>query len=1286
VLGLGYVRELLGSPVRVAVSCAAVMFCVLGMCASEAAAFGGEGVGAGEFVEPSGVAVDQEQGEVFVVDRNNQRVDVFARSGAFLRAWGWGVFDGAAEPQTCSAQCTPGLEGEGAGQFNFPEGVAVDNDPLSSSHGDVYVADLRSHRVEKFAPSGEFLLMFGKEVNAGTHGDICVAGEVCQAGREGAGPGEFESTSGTMIAVGDTGTVYVGDHERVQEFSPAGKLEREVALAGVGSIAALAVDAGGNLYVRGTELPGVHKYNGSGEELGEPRDAEGEAGALALGPGEELFVVDDTGGVHHILGYDSSGKQISSFDAGASPESTFRGIAFDEAIQSLYVLDRTEIRVVPVPPPGPLIERESSEEVLATTARLNALINPEGPESTDYHFEYGTTTAYGSSTTPTELTGGPFEDQGASAELNGLQPSTLYHFRVVATNAANETTFGADETFTTLPPVVIEGESASQVSATTARLEAQLNPLGLPTTFHFEYGPSAAYGSSAPVPDASAGSGSEPTSVDVLVQGLTPSTTYHYRVVAHNALGTVEGPDRTFTTHGAEATTLIDGRAWEMVSPVDKQGVSFEGIAREGADIQAAADGSAITYAAKAPITSEPQGNRSIANSQVLSHRTAAGSWSSQDIATSHEQVAGIHAGFLSEYRLFSDSLATGVVEPEGATPLSEQATERTPYRREADGEYTPLVTPADVPPGTKFGGEERGLSNFVGGVHFVTATPDQSHALLRSPQGLTPEVEASEQENVFEWADGALRLVSFLPNEHPATAEGFSANVGLGGRNVRGAISDDGNRVVFEAGTPTGSHLYVRDMALGKTVQVDAPEGSFTPSSGKPVFQLANRDVTRVLFLDAGRLTADSTAREEQPDLYMCEVTAAKGALSCALKDLTVDKNPGESAHVLGTVLGADAEGRYVYFVANGALAGGAVKGQCPETAGGPLPEASTSCNLYVRDTVAQTTHLIGVLSGRDRNSWESIVGDLGLVASRVSPNGRYLAFMSQRPLTGFDNRDAVSGVRDEEVFEYDRTSATLVCVSCAGSGARPEGVFDKGGFPGLLVDRPDLWEGQWLAGSIPGWTRVDVQHALYQSRYLSDSGRLFFNSATPLVRTDGNSLEDVYEYEPSEAGGCSLATGCVGLISSGQSSEESAFLDAGADGSDVFFLTAARLLGTDLDNAYDVYDAHVCSTAVPCAAPSSSPPPPCGTTDACRAAPPPQSDIFGPAASQTFSGAGNLKPAPVAKKPLTRAQKLANALKSCRKKKNKRLRVACERQARKKYGSKTKKKARGKKKGRRK
>jgi hypothetical protein len=279
----------------------------------------------------------------------------------------------------------------------------------------------------------------------------------------------------------------------------------------------------------------------------------------------------------------------------------------------------------------------------------------------------------------------------------------------------------------------------------------------------------------------------------------------------------------------------------------------------------------------------------------------------------------------------------------------------------------------------------------------------------------------------------------------------------------------------------------------------------------------------------------------------------------------------------------------------------------------------------------------------------------------------------MSQRSLTGFDNRDSGSGAPDEEVYLFDRDQGTLACVSCARTGAPPTGIFDSGAYPGLLVDRPALWTGMWLAASIPGWTKIDASHALYPSRVLSNSGRVFFNSATPLVSQDTNGKEDVYEYEPSGVGDCNQPSGCVGLVSSGESGEESGFLDAGANGDDVFFLTVAKLWSSDVDNALDVYDAHVCTTTSPCLTAPPEGQVPCTTGPECRTPNGASAPEVAPA-SEAPSGEGNIPPATGTPKPvakhLSRAQLLARALKSCKKLHKAKRRTACVRKARKRYG----------------
>jgi hypothetical protein len=978
--------------------CCALMVTASSALAATPTHFGEKGSGAGEFNEAAGAAVEQSSGDVYIADRNNNRIDKFDKEGHFLLAWGWGVADGKTEAlQTCTTTCLGGrdqspFEGTGAGQFALPEGVAVDNS-LGTSHGDVYVLDPGNHRIQKFKPNGEFLLMFGGEVNAKTHGDVCLDGEQCQAGVEppegtAAGPGEFKRLNGRSVAVGPTGDVYVGDENRIQRFSPGGVVEpaAQISLSTSGFVEDIAVDSTGDVYVKSSRLPGVRQYDAAGTKLGEPRDELGLPEAITLGAAGELFVDDrEPASAHHIIEYDSSGTQLSSFDAG-SEGSGGRGIAYGENLNVIYVLNQGAVRLVTPPPPGPLVLSTSAEAVEPTSAALNATVNPEGPEPASYHFEYGTSTAYGESTAATLLTGGPFEDQAVPlpAAITGLQTRTTYHFRVVLSNGT-QTTDGPDQTFTTLPPVLVDSESATQVSASSARLDAQLNPLGLQSEYHFEFGLSSSYEDSAPVPDVLVGSGHGDVSVGLLVQGLSPNTTYHYRVVARNSLGSVEGEDHTFTTSGAPVGVLPDGRAWEMVSPQNKQGVSLEAITEEGGVIQAAEDGGAVTYIAKASIEANPAGNRSIANAQVISKRGPDG-WSSKDITTAHESVAVFLGGSPSEYKLFSGDLSAGIVEPLGATPLSPQTTERTPYRREsASGEYVPLVTAANAAEGVKFGGTELAAASgvFEDGVEAVTASPDLSHIILASPQPLTAGFVTNEERSLFELSGGKLQPVSILPGGESTGEAGVPAGVGDNERNVRGAVSSDGRRIVFETGGALHFHLYQRDTVRDETVQLDVAQPGVPAESAGARFQAASADGSKVFFTDTARLTSDSTAKEAQPDLYECEVSSGPGPLSCTLSDLSVDSHPGESANVQERVLGVDEAGRYVYFAANGALAPGASAHECHEAGG--------LCNLYVYDTVAHQIKLVATLASADASDWDAdATSELGNLTARSSPDGR--------------------------------------------------------------------------------------------------------------------------------------------------------------------------------------------------------------------------------------------------------------------------------------------------------
>jgi DNA-binding beta-propeller fold protein YncE len=300
--------------------------------------------------------------------------------------------------------------------------------------------------------------------------------------------------------------------------------------------------------------------------------------------------------------------------------------------------------------PGvPQVDSESAEVSPNTKggqseATLRAQVIPgsrEGHETT-YWFEYGETTLYGTSVpVPAgDIGSGPQPVSVPATVVSGLKLDTTYHYRIVAENEYG-TERGHDQTFTTLPAALLIEVSVSDVAATSATLNAQINPLGSETTCEFQYVTEASfqstgYDAAVSLPCAAAlGSGESNVEVNPRhLQGLVPHTVYHYRVIAFNSLAPPEGlngPDQTFTTQGPGGFTLPDGRQWEMVSPPQKEGALIEPPPGEGGVEQAAAGGDAITYIANVPTELGVAGFTNL--QQVLSSR-GPGGWVTRDLGT----------------------------------------------------------------------------------------------------------------------------------------------------------------------------------------------------------------------------------------------------------------------------------------------------------------------------------------------------------------------------------------------------------------------------------------------------------------------------------------------------------------------------------------------------------------------------------------------------------------------------------------------------------------------------
>jgi tripartite motif-containing protein 71 len=319
---------------------------------------GTSGTGAGQLEYPVGVAVDG--GGVYVVDSNNERIAQFDLNGAFVRAWGWGVADGAAALQTCTSTCQEGIIGSGTGQFSDPYAIVAaggkvwvadaynhriqqftaagahlatvgglpggkfyfPDDVAIGPAGDVYVADYSASRIQRLSPAGSFLSMWttpypvsvtpangnfyattiGNHVRRYDSGGTLLG----EWGSAGTLPGQFNNSYGT--AADAAGNIYVADrgNNRVQKFDPSGN---SLALIGTGGSGDgqlkqprdVAIDADGNIYVADTGNSRVEKFDASGAFV----RAWGQAGTPTG------IVVDARG---HVFVSDSGNDRIEQFD------------------------------------------------------------------------------------------------------------------------------------------------------------------------------------------------------------------------------------------------------------------------------------------------------------------------------------------------------------------------------------------------------------------------------------------------------------------------------------------------------------------------------------------------------------------------------------------------------------------------------------------------------------------------------------------------------------------------------------------------------------------------------------------------------------------------------------------------------------------------------------------------------------------------------------------------------------------------------------------------------------
>jgi hypothetical protein len=659
---------------------------------------------------------------------------------------------------------------------------------------------------------------------------------------------------------------------------------------------------------------------------------------------------------------------------------------------------------------------------------------------------------------------------------------------------------------------------------------------------------------------------------------LEEGRVYHYRVLAYNSEGSFETTDQTVNTYPASRGVLPDGRAYEQVSPVDKNHVDALGRG-EAMTMQASPSSSAPAFAF---FSFEPfpvaVGTAGLTTDYLSTRSTPPEAWSTQGVQAPIEPLE--EGG--NEVSGFTEDLSRTIITTEAPSHVFNAY-----VRDNANGSYQLLAPSVGSSP-----------------VFFVDATRDDSHILFETERQLLSAAAAGVM-NLYEWDETKpegerLSLAGILPDAEcaalskpsgcaPANGSGAGQSAGSGSRQdyLQNTISEDGSKIFFTA-HPSG-RIYVREL-LAEPSPVTVPV-----SPDAATFLAATPSGRYAFYTEGAELYRFDTASETRQAL----TSGAEG--------------------VAGS-LGVSDDGTYAYFVANGVLsANGNANGE-EATKGAP--------NLYKwhEDLSANGSTFIARLVPKaaaegDATDWaaSNIVGSEEGKTARVNPSGTALLFMSQSPLTGYDNGTPLSSVCRggsgrsivpcAEFFLYNAneplSSANPVCVSCNPTGA-----------PASAPAR--LGVGDSEVGAVgPIWSS-------HLTRNLAASGgRVFFETAESLVSADTNGVSDVYEWEREGVGSCPAGGGrCLYLISTGTAHARSFFGDADAEGENVFFFTRQPLVGQDHDLNFDVYDARVGGGIA-----AQNPPPVESCEGEAKCKPPPSAaPASGAPASIILTGSGNL------------------------------------------------------------
>ena len=765
--------------------------------------------------ERVGLAVDQGSGRLYVSDQQNRRVDIYSAKGLFLGAFGWGALDTSNEFQFCTAatgcsEFSPTQRFVGLGGKFGPDlgGLSI------SPSGDIYVANTSYARVDVFKPvissqvitGVEFVAAFGFDVigeNVSEEFEVCTVAAECKLGAASAEPGGFGEGSPTDLKIDSEGGIFVLDpgNDRIQKFddTPA-VLDPDFGAAAI----ATTFEAGRlqGLAINSTTTPNQVLVSGSRAAEGNRLavlELDGTGTATAV-HGEELNITSSTGiaAAPASLG---ENLYLSSSDTSVS-EGGNRVLILNEA---------------------PTIDPVST--IGGTTATFTgSVVSNEIPVF--FHFEFSKDQVNWTSVPAPEAEAGVGPGSlPVSQEVTGLTGSQPYFVRLVANRPGGGGKATSEViSFTTNPASpAIAGGGASNLGDTSATLNAELNPENQASEYHFEFGlQDCAVGPCTSLPSQSAsGGGFLPVSTNVA--SLTPNTPYHFRLVATNATGTTEGPDRTFQTRAAGAS-LPDGRAYELVSPLESNGLFWTDLIERNNGFDRpliSPDGENVLFYSEGSL---PDSNGNGLREAYEAVRGPNG-WTTRIVGPSGSEAAAPHPGGSSADHAVSfwstgtngGSLET--VPGQGANVLR---------RGVGPFEIIGLGSEGQDP-------QAESVWASAGGAHIIFKTQPGTAVPLEpnSPPAGTPAIYDRTE-------DGTTHVVSLLPGD--VTPAEFEEAV------YRGA-SEDGSAVVFEI----NGVLYVR-LDNSETEEI---------ATEFPTFEGVSEGGSRVFYLKEGNLFAYDTATE---------------------------------------------------------------------------------------------------------------------------------------------------------------------------------------------------------------------------------------------------------------------------------------------------------------------------------------------------------------------------------------------------------------------------------------